>query len=450
MSSKVNEDDAIDGVMYGDLVEDMRNWLSTNFSEELLIMLDNEDTKSNIKDLIRLYLNNKEKETYSINFEELVNRLFDDLVGFAFLEQYIYDNQIEEINGNSWKDIEIVSETGWRKIPDRFNNIKQGVNIIKKMMRIGGVILDEKQPIGDSYISSGTRISAMIAPIVDEDIGVVFSIRKQKAKVFEIEEYVKTGTCLKEEFEFLVTCLSHGVSVGIAGGTSSGKTSDIASLIATFSKSKRIFVIEDTRETFVEDDYNNRVIFTKTRESDDPSRSIAFTNLLKTALRFHPDIIVPAEIRDEAALIAVEAGRTGHAILTGLHANSAIEAYDRILSMCMMKNSQLSESLLMKFIISAFPLMVFKAQLPDYTRKYIEIFEVKGYDDAKKRIYGKTLYKFHVKNIEFDNKGNISKVQGEHIRVNPISNKLANRLFRNGCSQEIVKKYAGKNWSTND
>jgi len=430
---------------YSELLEELRSWLSNNYSNELLRLLDNENTKDNIRDLIRVFLNEVEIDYYNYEFENLVNKLFDDLVGFAFLENYIYDDRIEEINGNSWCDIEIVSNNGWYKLKEKFASKRHAINIIRKMMRLGGVILDEKQPIGDSYISSGTRISAIISPIIDEDVGVTFSIRKQKAKIFTLEELVELNTCTKDEFRLLQTCLQHGISIGIAGSTSSGKTSDIASLISTMAHEKRIFVIEDTRETFV-DSLDKRVIFVKTRDSDEKDRDVSASNLLKTALRYHPDIIVPAEIRDQAALTAVEAGRTGHAILTGLHANSAIEAYDRILSMCMMGKRDISEDLLMKFILSAFPIMVFKAQLPDYSRKYMEVFEVLGYEKSSKKIYGNTLYRYIVKDTLFDSDGKIAKVEGEHIRVNPISHSLANKLLRNGCSKETIDFFAGDGW----
>ena len=58
-------------------------------------------------------------------------------------------------------------------------------------------------------------------------------------------------------------------------------------------------------------------------------------DLLKLSLRLHPEILVPAEMREKEALTVQEAGRTGHTIVSTLHANSARTAYDRILTMCL-------------------------------------------------------------------------------------------------------------------
>ena len=102
------------------------------------------------------------------------------MAGFGFLEQYIYDDAIEEINGNSWNDIEIVTQTGYRKVAERFASPEQAMDMVKKMVRLGGLIIDNTNPAVDSFLTPRIRISAMIPPIVDPERGVVFSLRKQQ------------------------------------------------------------------------------------------------------------------------------------------------------------------------------------------------------------------------------------------------------------------------------
>ena len=59
-------------------------------------------------------------------------------------------------------------------------------------------------------------------------------------------------------------------------------------------------------------------------------------------------------------------GRTGHVIISTLHANSAVDAYNRILSMCVATGLRLSESKILEFILEAIPLVLFKRQImPD-------------------------------------------------------------------------------------
>ena len=96
-----------------------------------------------------------------------------------------------------------------------------------------------------------------------------------------------------------------------------------------------------------------------------------------------------------SALTAVEAGRTGHIIISTLHANSAIDAYNRILSMCVSTGVRLSESKLLEFILEAMPLILFKRQLPDGRRIYDEIFEGLKIENGK--VKGKTIFKYEIK-----------------------------------------------------
>ncbi len=96
------------------------------------------------------------------------------------MTKYIYDDEVEEINCNSWNDIEIITSNGWSKIDEHFLTPLQCIDMTKKMCQLGGVIIDGSQPTQDSFITQGVRISAIIPPCIDEAVGAVFSIRKQK------------------------------------------------------------------------------------------------------------------------------------------------------------------------------------------------------------------------------------------------------------------------------
>lgn len=162
-------------------------------------------------------------------------------------------------------------------------------------------------------------------------------------------------------------------------------------------------------------------------------------DLLKEALRFHPNIIIPAEMRGGEALTAVEAGRTGHTIMTTLHANSAIDAYNRILSMCVSTGVRLSESKLLEFILEAMPIIAFKRQLPDGKRVYDEIFE--GVKIENGSISGRTLFKYEIKENVYDDEGNIINVLGEHKQINKISRELLTKLKYGGASQKSLERF---------
>ena len=434
---------------YEKVLNSIRDEMINTHAEELSQVLGVPEAAEKIKSLIARYITEKGLSVPGMDFDTLKNQLYYDMAGFSFLTEFIYNPDVQEINVNSWDSIEIISNEKVTLLEEKFLNPQHCQDMAKKLMRLGGCILDLKMPRGDSFISSGVRISAMIPPVVDEDTGAVFSIRKQPRKTFTLDQLISLGTATKDELDFALLCLNHNISLGIAGATFSGKTADINFFLHSLPDHLRIYTIEDSRElNAVKKDSEgriiNRVIHTRTRESEDKSRNVDQSDLVKGALRFNPDIIVPAEMRGKEAMPTQEAARTGHTVLASLHAESARDAYKRILTMCKMSGTNLSEELLMSLIIDAFPIMVFKKKLDDNSRRYMEIFEVESYKQGK--VFGRTLFKYFVTGQEFDEDGKITKMVGEHRQVNPVSKHLSRKLLENGARLDEIKRFADPDW----
>lgn len=427
---------------YKDILDKIRHIISKNHSAELIGILYSDEARERLKNLIVRYLNqNKLYADDYANISELADRIYEDMAGFGVLTKYISDVSVEEININSWDAIEVIYPDKTVMLDGRFLSPEDCMDKIKKMVWLGGSIIDGSNPKVDSFIGEGVRISAIIPPCVDKRTGGVASIRRQKENVITRELMIKYKSATEEELDFLSLCINNGVSLAIAGSTGSGKTTDLGYLIGTIDKNRRIYTIEDTRELNIAkyDDcgkMQNRVVQTVTKDGVNP---VTMDDLLKEALRFHPYAIIPAEMRGGEALTAVEAGRTGHTIISTLHANSAVDAYNRILSMCVSTGVRLSENKLLEFILEAMPLVLFKRQLPDGRRVYDEIFEGVGIADGK--VVGNTLWKYEVIDNVYDDSGKIIKVKGRHVRKNDISPALASRLKYGGAAAEALKKF---------
>lgn len=411
---------------YEAILEQVRTDISKNHAETLARSVTEKSASEAVKRLIGEYVTAHQLRVDGISVEAMADRLYGDMAGFGFLDKYISDPDIEEIDGNSWRDIEIVTRSGWHKAPEHFLSPQHAEDTLRKMVRLGGLVLDGTNPIVDSYITQGIRISAMIPPITDRRSGAVFSIRRQRMAKITKQQLVEWQTATTEMLDFLVLCINHGVSVGFAGKTGSGKTTDIAFLLNAVDQNSRIYTIEETRELdlFSVDDQGNaqnRVIHTCIRPSDLPNADVDMNDLLRKAMRFSPDIIAVAEMRGAEAMTAQEAARTGHVVVTSLHANSARKAYGRILSMCQMSGTNISTNILMDFVAEAFPIMVFKRQFPDGTRRIMEIVEATGVRDGV--VQAHTLFRFE---------------NGQFVQMGGISDSLAMTLLENGAPAASV------------
>ena len=379
---------------YSDILDKLQRIIAKNHSTELAQVLYSAEAEYRLKELIMQHLNTERMVAKGFsNISELVDMIYDDMAGMGLLSAYLKDDTTEEININGYNGIWVLYRDRKIRLPHTFGSPEACSNIVRKMSRFGSVILDGSKPIGDSFISRGIRMSGAIAPCVDFDTGAIASIRRQKPSYITKENLISWNTATADELDFLMLCINNGISMAIAGATGSGKTSDMGYILSCVSADKRIVTIEDTRElSLVRFDKNgimiNDVIHLLTKEAPNP---ITMLDLLKLSLRLHPTVLVPAEMRGREALTVQEAGRTGHTVISTLHANSAKTAYERILTMCLEAGTFLSEERLLKNIVEAFPVMVFKMQLPDGSRKYMEVYEATGVKDGE--VVGHTLFR---------------------------------------------------------
>lgn len=427
---------------YSEILDKLQRIIAKNHSAELAQVLYSEEAEEKLKDLIMRYLNSEQLVAKDKgNISELVDAIYYDMAGMGLLSPYLQDTDTEEINVNGYGGIWVLYRDRKVRLNETFGTPEACSNIVRKMSRFGNVILDGSKPIGDSFIARGVRMSGAISPCVDPDAGAIASIRKQKPSFITRENLIEWDTATAEELDFLTLCVNNGVSVAIAGATGSGKTADMGYILSCVPPDKRIVTIEDTRElSLAKFDENgvmiNDVIHLLTKEEPNP---ISMLDLLKLSLRLHPEILVPAEMRGKEALTVQEAGRTGHTIVSTLHANSARTAYDRILTMCLEAGTSLSEERLLKNIVEAFPIMLFKMQLPDKSRKYMEIFEATGVENGE--VTGSTLYKYVIDHYERDKDGKIIKAVGTHKRLGCISPALAEKLLIGGVPQEEILRF---------
>lgn len=104
--------------------------------------------------------------------------------------------------------------------------------------------------------------------------------------------------------------------------------------------------------------------------------NITFASALRTVLRQDPDIILVGEVRDEeTAKIAIEAGQTGHLVLTTIHTIDAIESITRLRKMGISDydlSSTLATVISQRLVRRLCPKCKREHTLTDKEKKYIE------------------------------------------------------------------------------
>ena len=110
----------------------------------------------------------------------------------------------------------------------------------------------------------------------------------------------------------------------VAAPTGAGKTTTLYSIL-DYLKS------DDINITTIEDPVEIRIPGLNQIEVE---KNVRFADSLRTILRQDPDVILVGEIRDkETAEIAIQAGQTGHYVLSTIHTINAIEVITRLRKM---------------------------------------------------------------------------------------------------------------------
>lgn len=427
-----------EGRDFNSVLQEVQEYISGAYAA--LITEGGEDSKEQLMRYITKYLQDRRIAVAGMTQTELVDAIYSEMAEFGFLTRYIYADGIEEININSWRDIEVQYSDGRsEKLTEHFDSPEHALAVIRRMLHASGMVLDNASPLVTGHLTRNTRIAAMKSPVVDEDVGVAASIRIVNRHNLSREDLLRSGTATEEMLDWLSVFLRYGISICVAGATSSGKTTAAGWLLTTIPDSKRIFTIENgSRELELVREENgkvvNSVVHTLTRDSENERQRIDQIALVDICLRFNPDILVVGEMRGAEANAAQEAARVGVAVLTTIHSNSCEATYRRMVSLCK-RAVDMSDETLLSYVTEAYPIVVFCKQLENKQRRMMEIMECEIQPNGDRRY--NTLFRYVITENHMENDRFI--IEGHHAQVNEISVSLRKRLLENGMPNEELQ-----------
>lgn len=397
------------------------------------------EAKAHIKRHIAKFVQDSRVAVRGMSGPQLVDALYTEMAEYSFLTKYIFGEGIEEIDINSWRDIEVQYSGGQcAKLSEHFDSPEHCINVLRRMLQVSGTVLDDQSPVVVGTLAENIRIAVMKHPVVDASVGAAASIRIVNPHNLAKQDFIDGGTATGEMLDFLAECIRYGISVCVAGATSSGKTTIAGWLLATIPSNKRIFTIENgSRELSLVREKDGRVVnsvvHTLTRNSENEAYRIDQIDLVDISLRFNPDIIVVGEMRGAEANAAQEVARTGVSVVTTIHSNSCESTYRRMVSLCK-RAADLSDETLMGYVTEAYPIVVFCKQLENKQRRLMEIMECEILPDQSRHF--RTLFRYEISENRCEN--GAFTIAGSHQAVSPISPGLAKRLLENGMPQERI------------
>lgn len=327
--------------MHKDLIS-RYNQIKKSENQFLLNEFDIENAAGQRHDLLKNQLN------LNLNASDLSlqKRLISEIEGFGPIQDLLIDDEITEILINNHQHIFYEKNGQLKPHVDTFCDQKSYHHFIEKIGQLCKTYINSEKPFIECQ--NGDIRYTVIYPELAKDDYLV-SLRKQPKSIWTLNQLLQKNWCSELQFMQIQKIIDQRKNFIVIGGTGSGKTSVLQSVIAALPVNQRLVILEDTQELKTVHPVNCQMM---TRQNaQQPSMNIDLHDLVKKSLRLRPDRLCVGEIRGPEATALLMALATGHEGSFGsMHARTAYEALIRLEMLVQMGAPQWSIESIRKLI----------------------------------------------------------------------------------------------------
>jgi pilus assembly protein CpaF len=262
---------------------------------------------------------------------EAAGTLMSEIGGAGVLEPLLHEPGVTDVLVNGagpvWIDRGSGPEQARVVIPDEAAARRLAVRLVAA----GGRRLDDASPYADARLPDGTRVHAVLPPLSPQ--GTCISLRVPPRRTFSFADLVAAGSLPPGGVELLRGMVTARVAFLVTGGTGSGKTTVLSTLLSQAAPGERLVLVEDAAE--LRPDHPHVVRLEARSANAEGVGAVTLDILVRQALRMRPDRLVVGEVRGGEVLDLMAALNTGHEGGSGtVHANRAEHLPARIESLC--------------------------------------------------------------------------------------------------------------------
>ncbi|MFC8795040.1 TadA family conjugal transfer-associated ATPase [Streptomyces cinereoruber] len=250
-----------------------------------------------------------------------------ELIGTGPLEPLLADPAVTDVLVSAPDRVWVDRGTGLERAPVSFPDAAAVRRLAQRLAAVAGRRLDDARPWVDARLPDGTRMHAVLPPVA---VGsTCLSLRVVRPRAFSLEELAAAGTVPPGGAPVLRALIDARVSYLVSGGTGTGKTTLLASLLGLVGERERIVLAEDSAE--LRPDHPHVVRLEARPANQEGAGLVTLRDLVRQALRMRPDRLVVGEVRGGEAVDLLAALNTGHEGGCGtVHANTAADVPARL------------------------------------------------------------------------------------------------------------------------
>jgi pilus assembly protein CpaF len=257
----------------------------------------------------------------------LLDLLHNDTRLLGPLTPLLEDECVTDIVVNAPDDVRIDRGDGLMPSGVRFADDAAVRRLAQRLAAQAGRRLDDAAPWVDARLTGGVRLHAVLPPI--STAGTLISLRIPPPRPLTMADLVRRGSINERGVGWLQRLIAARRTFVVIGGTGSGKTTVLTSLLGLVPASERIVILEDAPE--LRPDHPHWVSLGARPSNAEGTGGVALRDLVRQSLRMRPDRIVVGEVRGDEIVDLVLAFNTGHrGGATTLHADSAADVPTRL------------------------------------------------------------------------------------------------------------------------
>ncbi|MCY7373353.1 MAG: TadA family conjugal transfer-associated ATPase [Spirochaetaceae bacterium] len=258
---------------------------------------------------------------------DIVGAVRSELTGAGPLDDLLADPEVSDVLVNGPEEVWVDRGGGLVRVGVRFRDDAAVRRLAQRLAASAGRRLDLARPTVDARLRDGTRLHAVLPPV--SPTGTLISLRTSRRRAFTLEDLVSRETVAPGLAEVLRDLVRARASFLVTGGTGTGKTTLLSTLLSLAAPTQRLVLVEDSGE--LRPDHPHVVRLEARQANVEGQGEVDLRDLVRQALRMRPDRLVVGEVRGGEVVELLAALNTGHEGGCGtVHANTAAALPARI------------------------------------------------------------------------------------------------------------------------
>jgi pilus assembly protein CpaF len=251
---------------------------------------------------------------------DVVGAVTRELTGAGPLDALLADPGTSDVLVNGPDEVWVDRGDGLSRAPVAFADEAAVRRLAQRLAASAGRRLDTAAPTVDARLPGGVRLHAVLPPISPR--GTVISLRIVARRTYSLGELEDLGSLVPEMTAALRELVAARLAFLITGGTGTGKTTLLSTLLSQVAPTERIVLVEDSGE--LAPDHPHVVRLEARLPNAEGAGGVGLRDLVRQALRMRPDRLVVGEVRGPEVVDLLAALNTGHEGGCGtVHANTA-------------------------------------------------------------------------------------------------------------------------------